>query len=135
AEGPGGSVGEIGTAIQNLLEGSSQKKKANAVIMIDAALKLEGEGTGDVAEGIGAAIGGIGVDRYKIEEVASKFEIPLYAIIIKQSMGEALSVMKKEISDSVDKATLVIQRVVEEKTKKGDSIIIVGVGNTIGVSQ
>ena len=135
AEGPGGSVGEIGTAIHNLLEGSKQKKKANVVVMIDAALKLEGEGTGDVAEGIGAAIGGIGVDRYKIEEVASKFGIPLYAIIIKQSMAEALSVMKKEIADSVDKATLILQRVIEEKTKKGDSVIIVGVGNTVGVSQ
>ena len=135
AEGPGGSVGEIGTAIHNLIEDSIKTKKACTVVMIDAALKLEGEGTGDVAEGIGAAIGGIGVDRYKIEEVASKFKIPLYAIIIKQSMAEALSVMKKEIADSVDKASLLIKRVVDEKTKKGDSIIIVGVGNTIGVSQ
>ncbi|MFQ6010940.1 MAG: DUF1512 family protein [Nitrososphaerales archaeon] len=135
AEGPGGTVGEIGTAIHNLVEGSTKKEKASAVVMIDAALKLEGEGTGDVAEGIGAAIGGIGVDRYKIEEAASKFNIPLYAIIIKQSMAEALSVMKKEIADSVDKASSLVKRVVDEKTKKGDSVIIVGVGNSVGVSQ
>jgi len=50
-------------------------------------------------------------------------------------MAEALSVMKKEIADSVDKVTLILQRVIEEKTKKGDSVIIVGVGNTVGVSQ
>ena len=42
------------------------------VIMIDAGLKLEGELVGEVSEGIGAAIGGPGVDAYKIEEKSGR---------------------------------------------------------------
>ena len=44
--------------------------------MIDAGLKLEGEMVGEVSEGIGAAIGGPGVDAYKIEEKLTKYKIP-----------------------------------------------------------
>ena len=103
--------------------------------MIDAALKLEGEKIGEIAEGIGAAIGGIGVDRFKIEEVASKYNIPVYAIVIKQSIIDAISVMKKEIAESAERARQVMESVLDEKTKEGDTIIIVGVGNTLGVAQ
>ena len=46
------------------------------VIMIDAGLKLEGEMVGEVSEGIGAAIGGPGVDAFKIEEKLTKYKMP-----------------------------------------------------------
>ncbi|MGQ9718889.1 MAG: DUF1512 domain-containing protein [Nitrososphaerales archaeon] len=133
AEGPGGNVGQPGNAMTRLIE--EMGTKVDAIIMIDAALKLEGEKTGEVAEGVGAIIGGIGVDRFKIEEVASKHNIPLYAIAIKQSIVEAISVMKKEIAETMDKAAGIINRVIEEKTKEGDRVVIVGVGNTVGISQ
>ncbi len=68
AEGPKGSLGELDDALIKMLDGEHSDTKA--IIMIDAALKLEGEKTGDVAEGVGAAIGGYGVEKFKIEEAA-----------------------------------------------------------------
>jgi hypothetical protein len=98
-------------------------------------LKLEGEALGEIAEGIGAAIGGPGVDQYKIEESIMEDKIPLYAVIIKEDIGDAVSMMRKEISDAAEKAIERVKDVVKERTKEGDQIIIVGVGNTIGVGQ
>lgn len=133
AKGPEANVGQPGTAMKKLVE--DMKIKPSAIIMIDAALKLEGEKTGEIAEGIGAAIGGIGVDRFKIEEVAVNNSIPLYAIVIKQSILDAISTMRKEIAESKDKVNESLNRLINEKTKEGDAVIIVGVGNTIGVAQ
>lgn len=133
AEGPAGSVGEPGTAVEKLISGAGVK--VNSIIMIDAALKLEGEKTGELAEGIGAAIGGIGVDRFQIEDVATKHGIPVYAIIVKQSVLEAITVMKKEIAESIEKVTKSVFNLIDEKTKEGDRVLIIGVGNTLGVGQ
>ena len=133
AEGPGGNVGKPGDAVKTLIE--ENKGKITAVIMIDAGLKLEGEALGEIAEGIGAAIGGPGVDQFKIEESIMEDKIPLYAVIVKEDIGDAVSMMRKEISDAADKAIERVKDVVKERTKEGDLIIIVGVGNTIGVGQ
>ncbi|NMJ86902.1 MAG: DUF1512 domain-containing protein [Thaumarchaeota archaeon] len=133
AEGPAGNVGEPGTAVEKLI--NEMAVNINSIIMIDAALKLEGEKTGDIAEGIGAAIGGIGVDRFQIEDIATKHGIPVYAIIIKQSVLDAITVMRKEIAESFDKVNKSIFDVIENETKKGDVVLIIGVGNTLGVSQ
>ena len=133
ADGPAGNVGEPGTAVEKLI--NEMAVNINSIIMIDAALKLEGEKTGDIAEGIGAAIGGIGVDRFQIEDIATKHGIPVYAIIIKQSVLDAITVMRKEIAESFDKVNKSIFDVIENETKKGDIVLIIGVGNTLGVSQ
>jgi len=101
AEGPAASVGRPGEAVYRLV--AELGLRIDAIIMIDAALKLEGEKTGAIAEGVGSAIGGIGVERYQIEDVATKFSIPTYAIIVKQSVQDAITVMRKEISDSFDR--------------------------------
>ena len=133
AEGPGGNVGKPGDGVKTLIE--ENKGQIKAVIMIDAGLKLEGEQLGEIAEGIGAAIGGPGVDQFKIEEAVVAEKIPLYAVIIKEDIGDAVSMMRKEISDAADKAIERVKEVVKERTKEGDLVIIVGVGNTIGVGQ
>src|SRR6185503_4227241 len=133
AEGPTGTVGRPGEAINRL--SGDLGIKLDAIVMIDAALKLEGERTGDVAEGIGAAIGGIGVEKYQIEEVATKLDIPVYAVIVKQSVQDAITIMRKEIADSFEKVTNVVQSVIEERTTKGQSVLVIGVGNTLGVGQ
>jgi hypothetical protein len=133
AEGPGGNVGKPGDSVKAVI--AENKGKIAAVIMIDAGLKLEGEVVGEIAEGIGAAIGGPGVDQYKIEESVMEDKIPLYAVIIKEDIGDAVSMMRKEISDATDKAIERVKNVVMERTKEGDIIIIVGVGNTIGIGQ
>ena len=133
AEGPGGNVGKPGDAVETVIE-ENQGKIAN-VIMIDAGLKLEGEKVGEVAEGIGAAIGGPGVDQYKIEEKLTKYKIQINAVIIKEDIGDAVSPMRKEINDAVDPAIERVKSVILERTKQGDTVIVVGVGNSIGVGQ
>jgi hypothetical protein len=133
AEGPGGNVAKPGDAVAKVIE--ENEGKIATVIMIDAGLKLEGETVGEVIEGIGAAIGGPGVDQYKIEEAVLKYKIPLNAVIVKEDIGDAVSPMRKEIADSVDKVIERVKAVITERTKEGDKVIIVGVGNTIGVGQ
>ncbi len=133
AEGPMGTVGRPHVGVEKLL--NDPASKVDALIMVDAALKLEGETTGEIAEGIGAAIGGIGVEKYRIEKAAVDKDIPMYAVVVKQSLIDAISVMKKEIAEASDKTVAVVQRIIEEKTKEGDTILIIGVGNTLGVAQ
>jgi hypothetical protein len=133
AEGPMGTVGKPHLGVEKILQDPANNVKT--LIMVDAALKLEGENTGEIAEGIGAAIGGIGVEKFRIEKAATDRDIPMYAVVVKQSLIDAISVMKKEIAEASDKVVAVVQRIIEEKTKEGDSVLIIGVGNTLGVAQ
>jgi len=133
AEGPGGNVGKTGDAVKTIID--ENEGKIAMMIMVDAALKLEGEEVGEVAEGVGAAIGGPGVDQFKIEESILKYRIPINAVIIKEDIGDAVSPMRKEIFDSADKAIERIKQVILERTKEGDRIIVAGAGNTIGIGQ
>ncbi|MFQ5573293.1 MAG: DUF1512 family protein, partial [Nitrosopumilaceae archaeon] len=68
AEGPSATVGRPGDAVEEIIS----KQKLDTIIMIDAALKMEGEESATVAQGFGAAIGGIGTERFQIEEIATK---------------------------------------------------------------
>jgi hypothetical protein len=133
ADGPGGNIGKPGDAMKQIIE--ENKGKISTIIAIDAAQKLEGEKPGDVAEGIGVAIGGPGIERYKVEESVLKHKIPVNAVIIKEDIGDAVSPMRKEIFDAAEVAIERIKRILLERTKKGDSVIIAGIGNTIGIGQ
>jgi hypothetical protein len=133
AEGPGGNVGKPGDAIKTIIE--ENEGKIATVIMIDAVLKLEGEALGEVAEGVGAAIGGPGVDAYKIEEELLKYRLPINAVLIREDIGDTVSPLRKEVFDSADKVLERVKQVVLEKTKEGDKVIIAGIGNTIGIGQ
>jgi len=132
AQGPGGTVGKAGDAVNKLVK--QQKEEFSMIVMVDAGLKLEGETSGTVVEGIGAAIGGVGVEQFKIEEIATKHKIPVFAIVVRQSLKEALAPMTDAVRGSVDEVLKRIKRLVSERTKPGDKIMIVGVGNTIGVA-
>jgi hypothetical protein len=131
AEGPYATVGRPGEATAILVKQS----KPDIIVMIDAALKLEGEDTGSVAQGFGAAIGGIGTERFKIEELATKFNIPVFSIIIKQSVNDAITLMKKEIADQANNLKNQVYEMITDNTKPGQTVLVIGVGNTIGVSQ
>lgn len=127
-KGPGGTVGRLGRAVEKL----RKKYKISKIITVDAAVKLEGEKTGSVAEGVGVAMGGIGVDRYQIEEIATKAKIPLDSYVVKMSDIEAILPMKKEIVGGVRKVIEMIkENLKESKTKEW--ILIIGVGNTCGI--
>jgi len=133
AEGPGGNVGKPGEAIKQIIE--KNKAKITTAIIVDAAQKLEGEKPGEVAEGVGVAIGGPEVEKYKVEETIVKYKIPVDVVLIKEDIGDAYSTMRKEVFDAADAVIDRIKRLILERTKKGDSIIIAGIGNTIGVGQ
>ena len=135
AKGPGGSVGKPGDAVDNILNMRKGKDEVKAVIMVDAAGKLEGEPTGSIAEGIGAAIGGIGVEKYKIEEAVKAKGIPMYAVVIKQDITHVVAPMVEELYTACDTAVEVIKRMIEEKTEEGDTVLVAGIGNTVGVAQ
>src|SRR5438552_17971850 len=69
AEGPGGNVGKPGDAIKTIIE--ENVGKVSMVVMVDAAGKLEGETSGEVSEGLEAAMGGIGRGGYKMDQEAT----------------------------------------------------------------
>jgi hypothetical protein len=132
AMGPGGTVGKPGDAVAKLID--EYDNKFSLVVMVDAGLKLEGESSGYVVEGVGAAIGGVGIERFKIEENATKHKIPVYAMVVRQSMKEVLAPMTETIVNSVGEVVKRLGRVIRERTKKGDTVLVVGVGNTIGIA-
>ncbi len=131
AEGPYATVGRPGEATESLVE----KYKPDIMVMIDAALKFEGEDSGTVAQGFGAAIGGVGTDRFKIEEIATKLDIPVFSIVIKQSVNDAITLMKKEIAAQAENVKTQVYEMITDNTKTGQTALVIGVGNTLGVSQ
>jgi len=132
AKGPGGTVGKPGDAVAKLIE--EYDGKVSLIVMVDAGMKLEGEDSGYVVEGVGAAIGGVGVEKFKIEELATKYDVPVYAMIVRQSLKEVLSPMTDALIDSVDDVLKRLGRVIRERTKEGSTVLVVGVGNTIGIA-
>lgn len=130
AKGPGGRTGNPGKVLAKIAE----KEKIAKIITIDAAAKLEGEKTGEVAEGVGVAMGGIGVERYEIEEIAVKNSIPLDSIIIKMGQEEAIMPMLKPILDASSEAIELVYEAIERTENKG-KIVIIGVGNTCGIGN
>ena len=131
AEGPGSTVGRPGDAVEDIVA----KNKPDIIIMVDAALKMEGEDSAITAQGFGAAIGGIGTERFQIEDIATKNNIPIFAIVIKQSIKEAITLMTKDIANQADNVRSQVYEMIHENTKPGQSVLLIGVGNTIGVPQ
>jgi len=131
AEGPNATVGRPGDGFEKIIS----TKKPDLVIMIDAALKLEGENSASIAKGFGAAIGGIGTERFKIEEIATKNEIPILALVVKQSIYEAITLMTDDIAHQADTVKEELLQMIRDNTVSGQTILVIGVGNTIGVAQ
>jgi hypothetical protein len=131
AKGPGGRVGKPGELIKRLVE----QHRVNRIIMVDAALKLEGDTSGQVVDGVGAAIGGPPTEKYKIEQIAVKRNVPIDAIVIKESFKEAIRPLNKRLASAAEAAVERVKQAVRERTKPGDVVIVAGIGNTIGIGQ
>ncbi|MEM0445210.1 MAG: DUF1512 domain-containing protein [Nitrososphaerota archaeon] len=129
--GPGGTVGRPGEAVRKLVY--EMDTKPDLIITIDAALKLEGEETGKIAEGVGVAIGGPGIDKFKIETLAKEKEVPLYAIVIYQSIIEAITPMRESIVKSADSVVSRVKELIKSKVPSNGTAIVAGIGNTVGV--
>ena len=132
AKGYGSQVGKPGEGIKRVVE--RNKGKIARIITVDAGLKLEGEDTGHVIEGVGAAIGDPGPEKFKMEDSGVRHNIPIDAIVIKESLEDALAPMKKTLVDAVPKVIEKMKNAVLNRTEKGDTVIIAGIGNTIGIA-
>jgi len=130
AKGPGGRTGNQGKVLEKI----SKKEKIAKIITVDAAAKLEGEKTGSIAEGIGVAMGGIGVERSYIEDVAVKNKIPVDSVIVKMSQEEAIMAMTKPVLEATPKVLKILEETIARTKEKG-SIVLIGVGNTSGVGN
>jgi hypothetical protein len=130
ARGPGGNVGKPGVAVEKLIQ---EAGPVDRITTFDAALKLEGEPTGEIAEGVGAAIGGPGAERYHIEEAATKHRVPLNAVVVRMPSREAVSVMTPEIGEAAKEAARRVREIILTETKTGQTVILAGIGNTIGI--
>lgn len=127
AKGPGARLGQIGKVASELID----KEKIKRVITVDAAAKLEGEITGSIAEGIGVAIGGIGVDKAFIEEISSKKGVKLHAVVVKMSQEEAIKPMHPAIFNARNRVIEKLQTLLNEFKEK--KILIIGVGQSSGI--
>ena len=132
ARGPDSTVGRPGEGVEAIL---SSGAKIDLIIMVDAALKMEGEESASIAQGFGAAIGGIGTERFRIEEAAAARGVPVLAIVVKQSVKDAIGLMTREIAESAADVRSRVRRMVADNTDEGQAVLIVGVGNTSGVPQ
>lgn len=130
AKGPGGRVGYPGKAVEKIIK----KHRIARVITIDAAAKLEGEKTGSVAEGVGIAMGGPGVERSYIEEAVVRSRIPMDSIIVKMGSEEAIKPLRMSMIKAESVVMDALRRCIA-RAKKGDNVLIVGVGNTSGVGN
>ncbi|NMC07813.1 MAG: DUF1512 family protein [Candidatus Lokiarchaeota archaeon] len=131
AMGPGGTVGRPGEGIKLLVQ--QLDGKIDRIFMVDAAMKLEGDKSGSIVEGVGAAIGGIGNEKFKIEAASTDNNIPVDAYLCKQNLVDAITTMKKSISMSVKAIVERIKIAIEKRTSEGATVILAGIGNTIGI--
>jgi hypothetical protein len=128
ARGPGGRLGKLGKAAEKIIK----QQKIKKIITVDAAAKLEGERTGSIAEGVGVAIGGPGVDRSYIENISTRKNIPIDTFIIKMGQEEAIMPIKKEVINAIPR---VIEFVEQNIAESKGNILVIGVGNTAGVGN
>jgi len=130
AKGPGSRVGKIDKAINAI----ARRNKIAKIITIDAAVKLEGERTGSVAEGVGVAMGGVGVERSRIEDAVAQRKLPIDSVVIKMSQEEAFQPVRAEMLAAIPRVTKIVEERVRA-SKKAGAVIVVGVGNTSGVGN
>lgn len=130
ADGPGASTGYPGKFLLKF----TKKQRIDRIITVDAGLRLEGEKAGGVAEGVGVAMGGTGVDRYEIEEFSVNRQIPLDAVVIKVNEEEALSPMPKDVLTAVPNALEAVKDAVKRAGRR-EQILIIGIGNTCGIGN
>ncbi|MBU5537591.1 MAG: DUF1512 family protein [Candidatus Aenigmatarchaeota archaeon] len=128
AKGPGGRLGKPWEIIQREVKRGGIAK----IISIDAAGKLEGEKTGDVAEGIGVAMGSF--YRAFIENIVTEKKIPVESIAIKMAPEEAIMNMHPDVIKAVPRVIHLVEQNIKNTKRKG-TIIIMGVGNTSGVGN
>ncbi|MEM4525211.1 MAG: DUF1512 family protein [Methanothermobacter sp.] len=126
-KGPGARLGKIARAVNTLID----KFNIQKIIMVDAAVKMEGEKTGKIAEGVGIVIGGTGVEKWFIEDKILKGDMEIDSIVIKMGPEEAITQMDKKIFRGCETALERVKASIKRTEK--ENILVVGVGNSCGI--
>ncbi|MBW6451417.1 MAG: DUF1512 domain-containing protein [DPANN group archaeon] len=129
SKGPGSRLGNYSSAVEKLVK----KEKIKYIITVDASQKLEGEITGSVASGVGIAMSPFGVHKFKIEAVLTKYNMEVDGLIIKQGISEASIPMNEKIYKALEPTRIEVEKLIEESKHK--KILLIGVGNTVGVDN
>ena len=129
AKGPEPHLGRTDEAINKLMK----KHNFSRIITIDAGLKMEGEKTGRVAEGVGFAMGGYS-QRELIENTLLPKKKPIDGIIVKVGLFDVIAPMQKEVMDSIPKVHEAVVRSVK-RVKPKEKVLIIGVGNSSGIGD
>ncbi len=131
AKGPGVTIGHPEILVENLLK----REKITRIITIDAAMGLEGEKTGSIAEGVGFGMRGSNpVRSFFIEEIAVKKGILVDDIMVKEVGEDSMQVMSKPILDSMKKASEALEDAIK-RAGKNEKILVIGLGNTGGIGN
>ncbi|MCJ7450615.1 MAG: DUF1512 domain-containing protein [Candidatus Nanohaloarchaeota archaeon QJJ-9] len=128
SKGPGSRLGKYGDALEEIVEDNDVEK----ILTLDAGMRYEGEETGTIVEGSGVMMGGPGVEKGKIEEVAVENDLPLEGYIVKQSGPQASKPMHKKIWNAHEN---VIRKVRDDIRNSEGKLLIIGVGNTCGIAN
>ena len=67
--------------------------------------------------------------------IRDRNNIPILALVVKQSIYEAITLMTDDIANQSESVKEELFQMIRENTKPGQSILVIGVGNTIGVTQ
>ncbi len=126
ADGPSPELGRFDEALKKLT-----KRGIKCVITVDASLKLEGEKTGKVSEGVGFAMGGI-AQREIIENILIPKGIPLESVVCKMEARESISPMPEAVFKSLGMLRRKVEEIVSDYS---GPIVLIGVGNTVGVGN
>ena len=129
AKGNGPHLGRMDEAIVKIMKSN----KIDRIITIDAALKMEGEKTGSVAEGTGFAMGGWG-QREAIETMLLAKGMQIDSIVVKVGFTEAITPMPKGVYDALPEIKEYVKKSVC-RAKKNSKVMIIGVGNSSGIED
>ena len=67
--------------------------------------------------------------------MAAKHDIPIFAIVVRQSVNDAITLMKKEISDQTENVRDQVYEMITDNSNPNQTVLVIGVGNTLGVAQ
>ncbi|MHA1746171.1 MAG: DUF1512 family protein [Promethearchaeota archaeon] len=142
-KGPESRVGNPGIAIQQLFaKFERSEQKVGLFISVDAVARREGEKSGTVAHGLGVATGNgrypqknTNVDKFQIEKLIMQQipPVPNEAIVCRVSFEEAFLPITETIQSAVPKILRFIKQIIRSQTKPGETVVIIGIGNAIGI--
>jgi len=72
---------------------------------------------------------------FLFKEEQCKYDIPIFAIVVRQSVKEAITLMTKEISEQAENVKSQVYEMITDNSNPNQTVLVIGVGNTLGVAQ